>query len=126
MTGPHTLLTVRGRYSNGSVTLETSVPLDGPRDVLVTFLDEEELVLVPAPAYEEIVRELACQDVQLTRRERDVLGLLQGGLTNREIAVELQLSTGTIRNYTSALYEKLKVRNRLEAVARAAEMGLLG
>jgi DNA-binding NarL/FixJ family response regulator len=125
MASTRALLTVRGHYADGLVTLQEPVALEGRRDVLVTFLEDTD-VIVAEPAYELVARELACQEVQLTRRERDVLYLLQGGLTNREIAIELQLSTGTIRNYTCSLYDKLKVRNRLEAVTRAAEMGLLG
>jgi len=62
----------------------------------------------------------------LTAREREVLDLVAGGSTNREIAATLHLSPHTIKEHTSALYRKLKVRNRAEAVQRAQRMGLLG
>jgi DNA-binding NarL/FixJ family response regulator len=126
MPGPHALLTVRGRYADGIVTLQEPVPVEGSREVLVTFLEDTVGILVPEVEYAETVRELACREVQLTRRERDVLDLLHVGLTNHEIAARLELSSGTIRNYTSSLYDKLKVRNRLEAVTRAAELDLIG
>lgn len=60
----------------------------------------------------------------LTARERDVLRLLGSGATNREIAAELFLSPHTIKEHTSALYRKLAVRNRAEAVRRGQQLGL--
>ena len=61
----------------------------------------------------------------LTNRERDVLERVAGGATNREIAAELHLSPHTVKEHTSALYRKLAVRNRAEAVQRAQRLGLL-
>ena len=63
--------------------------------------------------------------VQLTAREREVLVHVAGGATNREIAEELHLSPHTVKEHTSALYRKLDVRNRAEAVQRAQRLGLL-
>ena len=57
-------------------------------------------------------------------REREVLGLLATGATNREIAAQLHLSPHTVKEHTSALYRKLEVRNRAEAVQRAERLGL--
>jgi ATP/maltotriose-dependent transcriptional regulator MalT len=61
----------------------------------------------------------------LSERERAVLDLIAGGATNREIASELHLSPHTVKDHTSVLYKKLKVRNRAEAVQRAQRLGLL-
>ncbi len=61
----------------------------------------------------------------LSEREREVLDLVATGATNREIAERLFLSTHTVKEHTSALYRKLKVRNRAEAVQRAQRLGLL-
>jgi DNA-binding NarL/FixJ family response regulator len=63
--------------------------------------------------------------VPLSERERDVLGLLASGATNREIAARLHLSPHTVKEYTSALYRKLKARNRAEAVQRAQRLGFI-
>lgn len=63
---------------------------------------------------------------QLSTREREVLELVASGKTNREIALALHLSPHTIKEHTSALYRKLDVRNRAEAVRRAQQTGLLG
>jgi two-component system response regulator DesR len=62
----------------------------------------------------------------LTEREREVLELIAGGSTNREIAERLFLSPHTVKEHTSALYRKLRARNRAEAVQRAQRIGLLG
>jgi two-component system response regulator DesR len=61
----------------------------------------------------------------LSQRERDVLDLIAGGSTNREIAERLYLSPHTVKEHTSALYRKLQARNRAEAVQRAQRIGLL-
>jgi len=61
----------------------------------------------------------------LSEREREVLGLMAAGSTNPEIAAALHLSPHTIKEHTSALYRKLEVRNRTEAVQKAQRLGLL-
>jgi two-component system response regulator DesR len=60
----------------------------------------------------------------LSAREREVLGLISAGSTNKEIAEKLYLSPHTVKEYTSSVYRKLEVRNRTEAAKRAAELGL--
>ncbi len=66
------------------------------------------------------------EEAELTNREREVLGLIAGGATNPEIADRLFLSPHTVKDYTSALYRKLGVRNRAEAARRAEQLGLGG
>jgi DNA-binding NarL/FixJ family response regulator len=63
--------------------------------------------------------------VMLSEREKQVLDLMAGGATNREIAGSLHLSPHTVKEHTSALYRKLKARNRAEAVQRGQRLGLL-
>jgi two-component system response regulator DesR len=62
----------------------------------------------------------------LTEREREVLEAIAAGATNREIAERLYLSPHTVKEHTSAVYRKLRARNRAEAVQRAQRIGLLG
>ncbi len=59
----------------------------------------------------------------LTERESQVLGLIADGRTTKEIAGELYLTTGTVRNYISAILDKLGVGNRIEAISRFKEKG---
>jgi two-component system response regulator DesR len=62
---------------------------------------------------------------QLSIRERDVIGLIAAGATNREIAQRLYLSPHTIKEHTSTIYRKLGVRNRAEAVKKAQRLGII-
>ncbi|WP_086350323.1 response regulator [Candidatus Enterococcus clewellii] len=52
--------------------------------------------------------------IDLTERERTTLSLIAEGLNNKEIAKELFLSEGTVRNYVSVLLEKLELRDRTQ------------
>ncbi|HLI41236.1 MAG TPA: response regulator transcription factor [Streptosporangiaceae bacterium] len=61
----------------------------------------------------------------LTPRERDVLAAAAGGGTVAEIARQLYLSEGTVRNYLSACIQKTGARNRAEAVRTASDRGWL-
>ena len=60
----------------------------------------------------------------LTPRELDVLALLAQGLTNKEIAQQLVISHGTVRQHVYNLFQKLQVNNRLQAVAKATDLGI--
>ncbi|MGW4350624.1 response regulator transcription factor [Nocardia sp. NPDC004582] len=60
----------------------------------------------------------------LSKREFDVLQHLALGLTNSEMALLLNISRWTVKQYTSALYRKLGVRNRTQAARRAQELGI--
>lgn len=64
--------------------------------------------------------------LELTRREAQVLHLIAvSGLQNREIALYLQLSIHTVRNYVQRVLAKLGAHSKLEAAAVARELGLL-
>ncbi|WP_127584415.1 response regulator transcription factor [Paenibacillus koleovorans] len=56
--------------------------------------------------------------IKLTEREREIAQLMLRGLSNREIAEELQVAEGTARNYISNLYGKLEVSDRAQAIVR--------
>jgi two-component system response regulator DesR len=61
----------------------------------------------------------------LTGRERDVLAAARGGATVADIASQLYLSEGTVRNYLSSAIAKTGTRNRVEAVIHAEQHGWL-
>jgi DNA-binding NarL/FixJ family response regulator len=60
----------------------------------------------------------------LTAREQEILGWLAKGLTNKEIALRLSLTEGTVKNYVTTILQKLGVQDRTQAALRAREMGL--
>lgn len=70
--------------------------------------------------------EVELEEVHLSRREQQVLERLALGLSNDAIAQELGLVTQTVRNYISAIYDKLGVHSRAEAVVWARERGIVG
>jgi LuxR family maltose regulon positive regulatory protein len=61
----------------------------------------------------------------LSQRECEVLQLLAGGSSNKEVARQLFISLPTVKWHTSNIYGKLGVRNRTQAAARARSLGLL-
>jgi len=64
-------------------------------------------------------------DGPLTPRERDVLRCARDHPTVAEVAAQLYLSEGTVRNYLSAVMHKLGARNRAEAISTAEQKGWL-
>jgi DNA-binding NarL/FixJ family response regulator/two-component sensor histidine kinase len=65
------------------------------------------------------------QAAMLTGREQEVLRLLAGGLRNKEMARQLQVSERTVTFHLANIYQKLGVTSRTEALSRALELGLL-
>ena len=61
----------------------------------------------------------------LTARELEVLRLVARGLSNKEIAADLRITTHTVKYHLAAVLEKLGVRSRTEAVSRGVRTGLL-
>jgi DNA-binding NarL/FixJ family response regulator len=71
--------------------------------------------LAPTPDYIE----------PLTEREREIVDALVAGLDNREIGEKLHLSEKTVKNNLTRIYEKLKVKNRTQAVALCQQLKLI-
>jgi LuxR family maltose regulon positive regulatory protein len=61
----------------------------------------------------------------LTKREREVLGLIAAGKPNQEIADELVVTLATVKKHTSHIFDKLGAASRTQALARARELGLI-
>lgn len=97
---------------------------DAPAEVLADAIRrvmKGERVVDPALA----VATLAAGESPLTARERDVLIAARSGVSVAEIAANLYLSEGTVRNYLSAAIAKTGTRNRMEALRTADERGWL-
>ena len=69
--------------------------------------------------------EAALAQLGITRREREVLGLLAAGRSNKEIAQRLGLSPNTVKTHIARLYGKLEAARRTDAVLRARELHLI-
>lgn len=67
-----------------------------------------------------------CAPESLTRREREVLNLVQQGLTNQEIAASLVIELGTVKNHVHNILRKLNVNSRRDAVHVSRLAGLWG
>jgi LuxR family maltose regulon positive regulatory protein len=136
----------QGDDGRASPALEHVLPLAEPEGYVRTFVDEGEpmarllrraLAGGIAPGY--VSRLLAAFGESLstaspaaqalveplTEREMEVLRLIAGGLSNREIARQLVVAVSTVKTHINHVYGKLEVKNRTQAVARARTLGLL-
>lgn len=97
---------------------------DSPIEELVasirTIMDGRRIY---APELVDIAFDEGATENPLTDRESQVLSLISEGKTTKEIAGELYLSPGTVRNYISTILDKLGVGNRIEAISRFKEKG---
>lgn len=88
------------------------------------------LVVMPADLAETVVRirggaAPAASAQPLTPREAEVLGLLAEGLGNKVIAARLGISDHTVKTHLAAVFAKLRVSNRAEAVSAGVRQGLI-
>ena len=110
----------------------------GDRPAAIALAQEARLLLASAPdgadaqlaRLDGLDRQLAgpppgSPGGSLTERELAVLWLLSSELSLREIGEELSLSRNTIKTHAKAIYRKLEVSSRQEAIARGRDLGLL-
>lgn len=71
----------------------------------------------------ELMDDVYGEENPLTDREKEVLELVAGGKNTKEIAEELSIKAGTVRNYISIILDKLEVKNRIEAITQSKEKG---
>jgi NarL family two-component system response regulator LiaR len=86
----------------------------------------EVAVPVALPVAEPFVAdERRREDLGITRREFEVLGLIAQGMSNREIAGKLYVSENTVKTHSSRVLDKLGAKRRTQAVQLGKELGLL-
>ena len=93
---------------------------DSPSDDLIAVIRK---VMTGQTIYapELVTNMVTAESNPLTDRELAVLAEVASGLSSKQIAASLFLSEGTVRNYLSAIFSKLGVHNRVEAVAMAKQ-----
>ncbi|HUO84250.1 MAG TPA: LuxR C-terminal-related transcriptional regulator [Thermoanaerobaculia bacterium] len=89
------------------------------REVVVV---KEVRVREPGPF---VLDETKLAELGITPREHEILGLIAGGLSNREIGERLFVSENTVKTHSSRLFDKLGVRRRTQAVQKGKELGLI-
>jgi DNA-binding CsgD family transcriptional regulator len=95
-----------------------------------TVVVKEVLVAVPAqpsapPSDPFVPDERKRDDLGITRRELEILGLVAQGMSNREIAGRLFVSENTVKTHCSRAFDKLGAKRRTQAVQLGKEFGLL-
>ncbi len=91
-------------------------------DRLLARIDQP---MLPQPGFQTVNETPGDLVEPLSEREIEVLRLIAEGLSNPEIAGKLFLSVNTLRAHSSHIFQKLDVHNRVQAVARARELGIL-
>jgi NarL family two-component system response regulator LiaR len=100
------------------------IRLTGRRQTLVA---NEVVVSNAIPGAESfVVNERKRDELGITPRELEILGLVAQGLSNREIAGKLFVSENTVKTHCSRTFEKLGARRRTQAVQLGKQFGLLG
>lgn len=80
----------------------------------------------PTPVVSQItINTDAAEQLNISKREHEVLEFIAKGYSNSEIAAHLFISTHTVKSHTARLFEKLEVRRRTQAVEKAKQSGLL-
>jgi DNA-binding CsgD family transcriptional regulator len=82
-------------------------------------------VEVRVPATPFVPNDKKREDLGLTRREIEILGLVARGMSNREIAGKLFVSENTVKTHCARAFDKLGARRRTQAVQLGKELGLL-
>ena len=86
----------------------------------------EVAVAAPVPVAESFVaNDRKREDLNITRRELEILELVAQGLSNREIAEKLFVSENTVKTHCSRAFDKLGAKRRTQAVQLSKEFGLI-
>jgi DNA-binding CsgD family transcriptional regulator len=90
---------------------------------------KEEVIVVrevPVLASESfILNQKKLEELGITKRELEILALIAGGMSNREIAERLFVSENTVKTHSSRLFDKLNAKRRTQAVQIGKEFGLI-
>jgi two-component system, NarL family, response regulator LiaR len=94
--------------------------------VVVKEVPIEVPVEIQVPTREPFVlNQMKLQQLGITARELEILQLIAGGMSNREIAERLFVSENTVKTHSSRLFEKLSAKRRTQAVQIGKDLGLI-
>jgi two-component system, NarL family, response regulator LiaR len=83
-------------------------------------------VYVKSPdSYRDVLDTALISQLELSKRELEILGLLAQGYSNQEIAAKLFVSLSTVKTHIQNLFEKLDVKRRTQAVEKAKRLHLI-
>jgi DNA-binding NarL/FixJ family response regulator len=91
----------------------------------VVSADADRAAVAELGRFAKAAREGPSMHATLTAREREILILLSEGLTMHQIGRRLGISPRTVETHVAKLYRKLAVRTRIQAMAKAASLGLI-
>ncbi len=80
---------------------------------------------VRVPTREFVMDQARLEQLGITAREFEILELIAGGMSNREIAEKLFVSENTVKTHSSRLFDKLSAKRRTQAVQIAKEQRLI-
>jgi len=143
MNGVETTRAIRAEFPNARIIVLTTFDGDediyralqaGARGYLLKGMDTEELLAairtvhsgksrIPAPVAERLAERM--NTPTLTDRETEVLRLIVGGNSNKEIAAALFISEATVKTHINSLLSKLGVSDRTQAATTALQRGIV-
>ena len=143
MNGVETTRAIRAEFPNARIIVLTTFDGDediyralqaGARGYLLKGMDTEELLAairtvhsgksrIPAPVAERLAERMNAP--ALTERETEVLRLIVGGNSNKEIAAALFISEATVKTHINSLLSKLGVTDRTQAATTALQRGIV-
>jgi DNA-binding NarL/FixJ family response regulator len=143
MNGVETTRAIRAEFPNARIIVLTTFDGDediyralqaGARGYLLKGMDTEELLTairtvhsgksrIPAPVAERLAERM--NNPALTDRETEVLRLIVGGNSNKEIAAALFISEATVKTHINSLLSKLGVSDRTQAATTALQRGIV-
>lgn len=93
------------------------------RPKVETIIVEKEIFVSPNADF--TINQAAVDDLNLSKREVEVLQLMAKGLSNQEIAENLFVSLSTVKTHNNNLFDKMGVRRRTQAIEKARHMRII-
>jgi DNA-binding CsgD family transcriptional regulator len=121
LTGIRQRIVVKEAAGSVPAHVPASAPASAPAPVPASAPDPEQLAQLVPFVPDDRKRE----DLNITRRELEILELVAQGMSNREIAGKLYVSENTVKTHCSRAFDKLGAKRRTQAVQLGKEFGLL-